>query len=144
MTTKAAPVSKSKRAGLLFPVGRFASHMKARRPGEKTSTLASVSMAAALEYITAELLEISSNSARARKKKRITPVDLTNAIKADEELYQLLGRCLVAESGFRAPSNKVFADRRRTKKQKRLAAQAAREAKKAAKEASESDSDSDE
>ena len=50
---------------------------------------ASVYLAAVLEYIAGEVLELSGNSARDHKHLRITARDLTLAIDNDEELAEL-------------------------------------------------------
>ena len=147
MTTKTAPVSKSTRAGLQFPVGRIHGHMKRMRKGLQTSSTASVAFAAVLEYTLAELFDIAAVDVRNNKRKRITAVNLNNAIHADDELKALFGRYLIAQGGTKSKQNKVFAANRRARKEKRLKAQAAREDRKKQDEAEESagsDSDSDE
>ncbi len=47
-------------------------------------------MAAVLEYLTAELVEIAGNSAKNEGKKRITPLAIKNALKGDDEFKKLL------------------------------------------------------
>ena len=67
----------SKKAGLTFPVGRTRSLLKAGRFCQRVGKGAPVYLAAVLEYLCAELLQLAGNASRDNKKKRVTPRFLT-------------------------------------------------------------------
>jgi hypothetical protein len=58
-----------------------------------------VYLAAVLEYLAAEILELAGNAARDNKKQRIVPRHLQLAIRNDEELHKLLGDVVISQGG---------------------------------------------
>merc|ERR1712150_44800 len=64
--------------------------MKKTIPHSKITYESAVFMAAVIEYMSAEVLELSGNAAIDFKKKRIIPRHIMLAIHNDEELSQLL------------------------------------------------------
>lgn len=93
------PQSRSSRAGLQFPVGRISRLMRKGRYGARVGAGAPVFLAAVMEYLTAEVLELAGNASKDLKKKRITPRHLTLAIRGDEELDKLFGRATISTGG---------------------------------------------
>ena len=65
--------SKSAKAGLQFPVGRISRFLKKGKFATRVGGGAPVYLAAILEYLTAEILELAGNAARDNKKTRIIP-----------------------------------------------------------------------
>jgi histone H2A len=51
-----------------------------------------VYLAAVLEYLVAEILELAGNNAKDNKQKRIKPKDLLLGIKKDEELNEMTNK----------------------------------------------------
>ncbi|KAJ1640191.1 histone-fold-containing protein [Pavlovales sp. CCMP2436] len=97
--TKKKSTSRSAKAGLQFPVGRVHRHLKLGRYSERIGAGAPVYMAAVLEYLAAEVLELAGNAARDNKKSRIIPRHVTLAVRNDEELNKLLSGVTVAQGG---------------------------------------------
>ena len=96
---KAKAKSRSVRAGLQFPVGRIHRMLRKGNYAERVGAGAPVYLAAVLEYLSAEVLELAGNAARDNKKTRITPRHIQLAVKNDEELNKYLGRATIASGG---------------------------------------------
>ena len=101
------PVSRSSKAGLQFPVGRIARFLKAGRYAERVGAGAPVYLAAVLEYLAAEVLELAGNAAKDNKKTRIVPRHIQLAIRNDDELNKLLSNTTIAAGGV-LPNIHVF------------------------------------
>ncbi|KAM9993331.1 hypothetical protein ACTFIZ_011288 [Dictyostelium cf. discoideum] len=87
------PVPKSMKAGLIFPVGRIHRMLKNKVPLKRVSILSSVYLAAILEYLASEVLELTISQVSIQSKdnvRRISPRHLLLAIKTDEELDNLI------------------------------------------------------
>jgi len=104
--------SRSNRAGLQFPVGRIHRLLRKGNYAERVGAGAPVYLAAVMEYLAAEVLELAGNAARDNKKTRIIPRHLQLAIRNDEELNKLL-------SGVRVeccPTSRLFCCPRRPRR----------------------------
>ena len=93
------PVSRAAKAGLQFPVGRIARFLKQGRHAERVGAGAPVYLAAVLEYLAAEVLELAGNAAKDNKKSRIVPRHVQLAIRNDEELARLMKDTTIAAGG---------------------------------------------
>merc|ERR1712216_1078641 len=93
------PMSKAARAGLQFPVGRISRFLKVGRYSQRVGTGAPVYLAAVLEYLAAEILELAGNAAKDNKKSRIVPRHILLAIRNDEELNKLMANTTIADGG---------------------------------------------
>ena len=81
--------TRSSRAGLQFPVGRVHRLLRKGNYAQRVGAGAPVYLAAVLEYLSAEILELAGNAARDNKKSRIIPCHLQLAVRNDEELNKL-------------------------------------------------------
>ena len=91
--------SRTQRAGLQFPVGRIERYLKQGKYASRITDTAPVSMAAYLEYLAAEILEVAGDAANKAKKKRITPRHIKLAVRKDKELDSLLAKIIIADGG---------------------------------------------
>lgn len=91
--------SRSSKAGLQFPVGRIARFLKDGRYAKKIGSGAPIYLAAVLEYVAAEILELAGNATKEQKKQRIIPRHIQLALKNDEELNRFLGNATIASGG---------------------------------------------
>ena len=87
---KSKAVTGSTKAGLIFPVGRINRMIKQGRYSERFGIGAGVFLAATLEYLASEMLEMAGEAANEAGKKVITPRHLQLAVRNDEELCKLM------------------------------------------------------
>lgn len=91
--------TKSSRADLIFPVGRITRYLRRGSYAKHIGATASVYLAGVLEYLVAEVIELSGNAAKADKKSRIRPRDINLAVLQDEELSKLLQSVTISNGG---------------------------------------------
>ena len=109
-------VSRSEKAGLQFPVGRVARYMRNQRVAQRIGSGAPVYMAAVLEYLAAEVLELAGQAARDNKKARIIPRHIQLAVRNDEELNKLFGSVTIASGGVLPNIHQVLLPKSKGKK----------------------------
>lgn len=91
--------SRSKRAGLLFPVMRVSRLLRKGRYCERIGSTAAVYLTAVMEYLTSEMLDMCSECTKANKCKRITPRYVQLAMKGDMDFSVLFKFTDIAEGG---------------------------------------------
>ena len=73
--------------------------MRRGRYSERVGAGAPVYLAAVLEYLAAEVLELAGNAAKDHKKSRINPRHILLAVRNDEELNKMLANTTISEGG---------------------------------------------
>ena len=103
--------SRSKKAGLIFPIGRVGSLLRRGQYARRVGASSAVYLAAVLEYLTAELLELTVKAAaqQKNKSKRLSPRTLTLAVRHDDDLGALLQNVTLSRGGVIPSSNKALA-----------------------------------
>ncbi|XP_068951575.1 late histone H2A.2.2-like [Petaurus breviceps papuanus] len=91
--------SRSSRAQLQFPVSRVDRFLRQGHYAQRLASGAPVFLAAVLEYLTAEILELAGNAARDNHKSRIAPQHVELAVRNDAELNQLFGDITISQGG---------------------------------------------
>ena len=110
--------SRSAKAGLIFPVGRIGTLLRRGQYARRVGASAAVYLAAVLEYLTAELAELSIKAAAKQKHKckRINPRVLTLAVRHDDDLGSLLQNVTLSRGGVLPSVNKALAKKQKGSK----------------------------
>lgn len=122
--------TKSSKAGLQFPVGRMGRFLKKGKYATRVGAGAPVYLAAILEYLTAEILELAGNAARDNKKTRIIPRHIQLAVRNDEELNKLFGGVTIAQGGVLPNIHSVLVPKVSTKEPKAVTPKVEKKSKK--------------
>ncbi|KOB72737.1 Histone H2A [Operophtera brumata] len=91
--------TRSSRAGLLFPVGRIHKILRKGNFAPRIGSGAPIFLAAVLQYLAAEILELASDAAKDNNKSRLSPRHILLAIRKDEELNRMLAGATISQGG---------------------------------------------
>ena len=111
--------SSSSKAGLQLPVARIGRYMRKCQTSNRLGSAAPVYMAAVMEYMCAEILELAGNAAHDNKRTRITPRHITMAIRYDDELNKLMKDKNFANGGVRPHIHPVLAAKKKRKSKRK-------------------------
>jgi histone H2A len=102
-------MTAAEKAGLQFSVSRT-SNLLRRNISFRVGETASVYLAAVLEYICAEILELAGNNSKDNKMKTIMPRHIKEIVVKDSELHRLMRDLHVILPGVKdQPHNKKHA-----------------------------------
>lgn len=93
-----AAQSASARAGLTFPIMRFVTEARNLSFSKRVGKGSMVYLAAVMEYVCAEILDLAGNDSRADKKVRIATKHLHTAISNNSDLSSLFNGVLLGTS----------------------------------------------
>lgn len=92
--------SSSVRAGIIFPVGRVDRQLRRLAPnGARMGKAASVYLAAVLEYLVGEVLDVAGECCTQSKHKRVVPRDVRLSVSNDLDLKTLFQQIDMLYSG---------------------------------------------
>ncbi|GAM22405.1 hypothetical protein SAMD00019534_055800, partial [Acytostelium subglobosum LB1] len=103
----AKSVSRSGRASIIFPVSRIERLLREGRYTARVESTAPVYLAAVLEYLVIEILELAFNTCEQGGKTRITPQHINHAVGNDAELNTVFSKVIIAQGGV-IPSTTHF------------------------------------
>ena len=107
------------RAGLAFPVAKFMRRMRRSKVADRVGKTAPVFMAAVLEYLTAEVIELAGNAAKDNKRKRILPRHIMMAVRGDDELSIITADVIFPACGVLPHIHPILVPLKKTKKKKK-------------------------
>lgn len=98
--TSSKSVTKTSRAGLVFPVGRVESKLKKKSTVERISGLTAVCVTTIIQEVMSELLRESAAAARYSKSKRIFPKHIADVIRNDADFTKIFKNIKIAHTTF--------------------------------------------
>ena len=128
-TKKRSTASKktASKSNTTFPSGRIGSLLRKGRFAPRVSKSAGFYAAGVISYLARELLEVSVKGAgNGKKGKRISPRVLTLAVRADDELGQLLKDVTISRGGVPAVANPALEKKKKSKKAKKSSKKSAK------------------
>lgn len=93
-------VSKSKKADLEMPVGRIGRMLRRGCFYKRYSDATPVYLAAVLEFLVGEVLDLAGVVAKNEGRKRIVPTNIFQGIQEDGGLVDLFSNIVISEGGF--------------------------------------------
>jgi histone H2A len=93
-------MSMSAKAEVTFPVARILNKLKKGKYADRIGKGAGIYLASVMEYLVAEILELSGNEARDAKKKIIKPRHIQLALRKDLELDKLVAGVIIPDGGI--------------------------------------------
>ena len=124
---KTQKASLTKKADLRLSVPRIRKSIKTQRIASRVSLPAPVYMAAAIEYLAHEILDMSGQSAKDNRKKLIRPRDIMFAIRNDEDMDTFIGSACITDAGI-LPKIAPELLKRETHRREQVKARAAKKA----------------
>ena len=113
---RAPSKTRSARAELKFPVGRVHRRLKQGNYSKRVGAAAPVFLAAIMQHLVAEILDLAGNAAKDNKRSRINPRHLQLAIRNDHELSKLLSGVTLAQGGVLPSIQAVLLPKKSKKK----------------------------
>eukprot|EP01084_Bolivina_argentea_P132520 233875_1 len=106
------------KSNTVFPSGRIGSLLRKGRFSKRVSKSAGTYAAGVISYLARELLEVCVKGA-GKKAARISPRMLTLAVRADDELGNLLKDVTISRGGVPANANAALEKKKKVKKTKK-------------------------
>ena len=115
--SRGKPITGQEKAGCIFGTGRIQRYLRQGRYCDRIGKGAAVFMAATLDYLCSEILEIAGNIAEQHKKTRITPRHIQLGVRNDEELAKLMANIQISDGGQISNINEFLFPKKSKKQQ---------------------------